>query len=204
MTLPFSADEIVTAEAGFFEVESKALASWIQTGLGDKEWEIKYPASVSLADAISALKPEIAVTRYLCVPLGAWSVLLNNSPLGTDVGVLPSYAARELGCRAIRAVNVPDDATFPARILEVYGPNGAPPRALERSIAAAKDGRSWVFETSGTPYPFEDHTAYELRIKSRRFTSQMLFDYIRALGVPLGETPDWSNTVMVRRRAEQK
>ncbi|HST85720.1 MAG TPA: hypothetical protein VLL08_28535 [Kineosporiaceae bacterium] len=49
------------------------------------------------------------MSRYVCVPVDSWSVLLTNGPFGTDVGVLPSYAARELGCRAVRAVRVDDD-----------------------------------------------------------------------------------------------
>jgi hypothetical protein len=95
---------------------------------------------------------------------------MNNGPLGTDVGVLPTYAARELKCRAIRAVRVDDDGPcYPARILEVYGPGGKPPLAVERTIAAANDGGRWVFETSGTPFAFEDEAAYTRTRKSSRF-----------------------------------
>ena len=55
---------------------------------------------------------------------------MNSTPLGTDVGVLPSYAARELKYRGIRAVRVDDDEPgYPARVLEVYGPRGEPPLA---------------------------------------------------------------------------
>lgn len=197
--LPSAAGGAVTKQVGFFEIDSKVLADWIQAGL-DEMWELRQSSCSSLGDALSTLVPNAAVTRYLCVPLGTWSVLLNNSPLGTDVGVLPSYAARELGCRAIRAANIEDDSTYPARILEVYGPRGKPPLALERSVIVAKDGGRWVFETSGTPYPFEDQAAYKRRTKASRFTSAMLFDYLRALGVPLDDTPNWAHAVMVKRR----
>lgn len=196
---PSAAGGDVTKQVGFFEIDSKLLADWIQIGL-DEMWEVRQSSCSSLADAISVLQPNAAVTRYLCVPFGTWSVLLNNSPLGTDVGVLPSYAARELGCRAIRAANIDDDATFPARILEVYGPGGEPPLALERSIVVAKDGGRWVFEASGTPYPFEDQAAYKRRTKASRLSSAMVFDYLRALGVPLDDTPRWADAVMVQRR----
>ena len=56
-------------------------------------------------------------------PFDEWTLILSNGPMGTDVGVLPSQAARELRARAIRAVCVADDSpAFAARILEVYGP----------------------------------------------------------------------------------
>lgn len=196
--LPSAAGGAVTNQVGFFEIGSKVLADWIQAGL-DEMWVVQQSSCSSLDDAVSTLVPNAAVTRYLCVPFGIWSVLLNNSPLGTDVGVLPSYAARELGCRSMRASNIDDDATYPARILEVYGPGGEPPLALERSVFVAKDGGRWVFETSGTPYSFEDQEAYKRRIKATRFSSVMLFDYLRALGVPLDATPRWADAVMVQR-----
>lgn len=121
-------------------------------------------------------------------------------PRGTDVGVLPSYAARELECRAIRAVRVDDDQPGnPARILEVYGPRGTPPLALERSVAAANDGGRGVFETSGTPYAFEDQAAYRRRAKLRRLTGEMLHDYLLALGVPVDSEPNWHAALLIER-----
>jgi len=198
--LPSAEGGATTEQVGFFEADSKILADWIQAGLDDVGWEIRHPAISSLVDAVAALEPGVTVSRHLCVPIGTWSVLLNNSPLGTDVGVLPSYAARELGCRAIRAVSVGDEATYPARILEIYGPGGEPPLALERSIAAANDGGRWVFETSGSPFPFEEQDAYARRTKASRFTTEMIHDYLRALGVPLDGTPDWPGALMVERQ----
>ncbi|WP_203900754.1 hypothetical protein [Virgisporangium aliadipatigenens] len=64
----------------------------------------------------------------------------------------------------MRVMDVEDTATYPARLLEVYGPDGAPPLAIERSICAANDGGRWVFETSGPAYPFEDRSAYARRV----------------------------------------
>ncbi|WP_407341988.1 hypothetical protein [Pengzhenrongella phosphoraccumulans] len=200
MTLPSAEGGATTEQVGFFETDSETLSVWIQEGLSDGAWEIRKPACSSLVEAVAALQPEVAVSRYLCVPLGAWSVLLNNGLLGTDVGVLPSYAARELACRAIRAVSVGDEATYPARILEIYGPGGEPPLALERSIAAANDGGRWLFETSGTPLPFEDQDAYSRRSKASRFTPEMINSYLRALGVPIDRAPDWPGALMVERQ----
>lgn len=200
MTLPSAEGGATTEQVGFFETDVKTLAEWIQAGLDDMAGLAWQPAYSSLAEAVAALEPDVRVSRYLCVPLRTWSLLLNNSPLGTDVGVFPSYAARELGCRAIRAVSVGDEAIYPARVLEVYGPGGEPPLALERSITAANDGGRWVFETTGTPFPFEQKDAYARRTKRSRFTTEMMNDYLLALGVPVDTAPDWGAALMVGRQ----
>ncbi|NDL56993.1 hypothetical protein [Phytoactinopolyspora mesophila] len=199
MTLPSLIGGPTTQQVGYFAYDSRRLADWIREGLGG-DWVLATPTWRSLEDAVSSLVPAPVLFRYACVAVDGWTLVLNNGPLGTDVGVLPSYAARELGCRAIRAVRVEDDAAYPARILEVYGPSGEPPLALERSIAAADDGGRWVFELGGTPFPFEDQSAYQRRSKASRFTSEMVTDYLRALGVPADAEPDWSTAVTVERR----
>lgn len=114
------------------------------------------------------------------------------------MGVLPIHVPRAFSCRAIRAFCVDDDGPgYPGRILVVHGPDGEPPLNVERSIAAANDGGRWVFETSGTPYDFENLAAYQERLKKRRFTSEMLHDYLRHLDVPVDTEPDWSSTILL-------
>jgi hypothetical protein len=159
----------------------------------DPRWE-------SIDDVLEALSPMPVLSRYACIALNGWTLLMSNGPMGTDVGVLPSYAARELKCRGIRAVRVDDDESgYPARILEVYGPQGEPPLALERSVAAANDGGRWVFETSGTAFAFEDQAAYGKRAKSRRLTGEMLHDYLLALGVPVDSEPNWRTALLIKK-----
>lgn len=198
MTLPSAAGGAATQQVGYFEVGWAVLADWIVSGF-DAGWKARPADVASMDEAVALLHRCPEVNRYLCVPVGRWTALLSNGPLGTDVGVLPSYAARELGCRAMRVVNVDDTATYPARVLEVYGPEGAPPLFIERSIVAANDGGSWVFETSGNAYPFEDESAYARRAKASRFTTDMVYDYLRALGVPADAEPDWRNALTVER-----
>jgi hypothetical protein len=153
---------------------------------------------------LQILAPAPILSRYACIAIDGWTLVLNNTPLGTDVGVLPSYAARELKCRAIRALRVDDDEPgYPARVLEVYGPDGEPPLALERSIATANDGGRWVFETSGKAFAFEDEEAYRRRSKASRFTGEMLHDYLLALGAPADSEPDWSTAVVIEQRTER-
>lgn len=198
MTLPSLAGGATTNEVGYFDLRSSVLADWIVRGF-DAGWETRPAGVASMAEAVALLLPGTYVTRYMCVPVGGWTALLSNGPLGTDVGVLPSYAAREIGCRAMRVVNVDHAVTYPARVLAVYGPRGGPRLALERSIVAANDGGRWVFETSGEPFPFEDQLAYTRPSKASRFTSEMVFDYLRALDVPVDTSPDWRGAISVER-----
>jgi hypothetical protein len=161
------------------------------------------PEWQSLDGALPVLAPASDLSRYACLAVSDWTVVLNNAPNGTDVGVLPSRAARDLNCRAIRAVCANDDEPgYPARILEVYGPDGEPPLAHERSIAAANDGGRWIFETSGKVFAFEDEEAYRRRTKSSRFTGEMLHAYLLALGVPADSEPDWATAVLIEASRE--
>ncbi|WP_344175110.1 hypothetical protein [Kribbella lupini] len=147
---------------------------------------------------MTALMPTAPLSRYAFVDLAGWTLMLNNGPNGTDVGVMPSLAARQLRCRAIRAVCVPDEGPgYPARILEVYGPDTESPLALERSVVAADDGGRWIFETAGRPYDFEDGDSRQRRHKRDRFTCEMLHRYLRALGVPATAVPDWTTAVLI-------
>ena len=140
------------------------------------------------------------MSTYAFIDIDDWTLLLSNGPLGTDVGMIPSLVARELHSRGIRAVCADDGASpFAARILEVFGPAGEHPLLIERMIAAANDGGRWVFETSGTPFPFEDQTQHRQRTKAKRFTSAMLHDYLRRLDGPVDSEPDWVNAWIVQR-----
>ena len=171
MRLPSYVGGKTTHEVGFFDIDADRLSAWLLRGLGEG-WGLSTAAWRSMTDVVEALRPVTVLSREACIPIGSWSLQLNNTPSGTDVGVVPSRAARELGCRAMRAVCTEDgEVVYPARILNVYGPAGRPPLAIERNIVAANDGGRWVFETSGTPFPFEDTAAYSNRLKSTRFTS---------------------------------
>lgn len=198
MRLPSPTGGRTTEQVGYFQADANTVAQWVCHSMGEA-WSVRTPDWTPDADAIASLEPGPVVSRHAIIPVAGWTALLNNSPLGTDVGLLPSYAARELGITAIRVVCVDDHAPYPARILEVYGPNGAPPLALRRSIVAANDGGDWVFETSGKPFPFEDLSSYQTRLKSRRLTAAMLLAYLQALGVPVNQEPDWTAAQLVER-----
>lgn len=200
MTLPDPIGGTTTKQVGYFAHDHRGFAEWLAGRLGD-DWRVSPASWRTLDDALSALAPAPILSREACIAVQGWTLLLNNTKLGTDVGVLPSRAARLLRCRAIRAVCVDDDQPgYPARMLSVYGPDGDPANGfVERSIAAANDGGRWVFQTHGEPYPFEDLTAYQRRRKTDRFTSSMLYDYLRALDVPIDTEPDWATAILIQR-----
>ncbi|MEP7764389.1 hypothetical protein [Sanguibacter sp. 25GB23B1] len=197
MKLPSQVAGLTTQEVGFFDVDHERLATWLQAELGEG-CTASSPGWASVVEAGAALGGPGPVTRRACIKVGAWSLILTDGPRGTDVGGLPIHVPEVFSRRAIRAVCVDDDGPgYPARILVVHGPDGETPLNVERSIAAAHDGGRWVFETSGTPYDFEDLTAYRHRLKKRRFTSEMLYDYLRRLSVPVDTEPDWSSTILL-------
>lgn len=197
--LPSGAGGDLTREVGYVKADVATVASWLCAGLREG-WSVRSAGWSLLDDAIRELRPSTLLSRYAAIPVGNWTLILNNGPRGTDVGLLPSQAARELGCCAVRAVCVEDDDQgFPARILEVFGPDGAGPLRRVRSIAAAKDGRKWVFETSGEPFEFERTEQYTRRRKSDRFPSALLYEYLRQLDVPIDREPRWTEACMIDR-----
>ncbi len=202
LILPSPVGGRATETVGYFAVECEVLADWLTESLGTA-WNQHKSDFNGICEATPALRTSRELDRYLCIPMDNWTALLSNGPLSTDVGVLPSHAARELGCRAMRAVCIEPPAKYPARLLEVFGPGGDPALLIERSIAAANDGGRWIFETSGKPYAFESTSTYARRVKSARFTSEMLHDYLIALGVPLDAEPDWKNARLVAKRDEE-
>lgn len=196
--LPSSIGGPVTQEVAYFDAAASDVARWIQESLGTG-WS-RTPAEWDGAtDAVEHLTPARAKSRYAVVPVGAWAAMLNNGPLGTDVGMLPSRFTRKFGRRGIRAVTVEDaDSAYPARILEVFGADGEPPLMARRTIAAANDGGKWIFETTGPPFEFEDLERYRCRRAKDRFTSGMLHEYLHALGIPITVEPGWTEAFLIQ------
>ena len=198
--LPSSAAGPVTQTVGYFQAPAGTVAPWLLDGMGSG-WSQRGVQWRSVEEAAAVMAPSRDMNRSAIVPVAGWSLLFRNAPLGNDVGAVPSLAARQLGCLALRAVCVPDgEGPYPARILEVFAPDGAPPLLERRSIAAANDGGSWVFETSGEPFAFEDLEQYKRRRKAERFPPELLYAYLGQLGVPYDTEPDWEGTQLLERR----
>lgn len=67
---------------------------------------------------------------------------------------------------------------YPGRIVEVHDAEGN----TIRSIACMDDGGTWVFETTGKPYPVEATFDYAALRKRDRFTSDNLAHLLSAVG----------------------
>lgn len=149
---------------------------------------------------IEALLPLTAgdIRRWIFFDVGGWTAFFNNYASGTDAGPTSAVMARNLGCRALRVVVVPKGVgTYPATMLEIYGPTGVEPRHHVRTISAANDGGRWRFDLFGVPQPFEDEDAYTVRRIQDRFTPQMLARYLAALGVSAFDVSAYSSPQLV-------
>jgi hypothetical protein len=201
--LPSSDAGVTTEQVGFFEMSPTLLADWLSEEFG---WPQRRPGWSCLRDAALDLVPTSPASCQAVIPVGDdWSLLLNDGPLGTDVALLPSHAARKFGCTGIRAVCVPDDGPrYAARILSVYGAAGDPLLRQIRSVHAVDDGGRWTFDAAGDPLPFETLDAYARRRIRDRFTAKMLYSYLEALRVPFDTEPDWSSAILIQGRLSRR
>lgn len=183
--LPSSMCGPTTETVGFFACDVGTLAAWLTEALGSG-WNSRSSSFESLQDLCESLRPGGDLRRHALIRLeGGWTAVLTDGPTGTDVGMLPSLAARELGVVALRATSTgPSTHGFHGTILEVFDPEAEDQLRCRRSIAAADDGGRWIFEQFGSPFEFERVSAYSLRRVRDRFTAEMLSDYLSALGVP--------------------
>lgn len=122
---------------------------------------------------------------YLTTGFG-WTAFYQNGTRGSDPALPMLQLSKALCVRAMRICVSPPRATYPSVIWEVYdtAQNGASANGYRRSIAAANDGGSWIFETSGDPFPFEDLKRYSARRKRDRFPPELLWRYLREMGIP--------------------
>ncbi|WP_052665080.1 hypothetical protein [Nitriliruptor alkaliphilus] len=182
-----------TDEVGYFESPVRPFADWLASDLGPA-WEAR-EVEGRLSELLRQIAPGGDYTRFLLLPVGTWTCMMSDGPGGTDIGLLPSHAARKVPCRAIRAVRAePGDAPYPATILAVYAPDAVDDSLrCRRVLTAANDGGRWVFDSFGEPFGFEDVGTYEKRRIRDRFTGEMLMKYLVELGAPAGPfaPADW-------------
>jgi hypothetical protein len=198
IVLPSSAGGRSTETTGFFECSASEFSQWLRGALGD-DWHLRNTTFSSLDD-LAVFLCGTTVDRYAVVPMDGWCALLSNGPGGTDVGMLPSLAARKLGARGVRAVA--SGGKYPATMLEVYEPDCREDvLRCRRTIYAVNDGGPWRFGESGDRWSFESAEAFlQPRIRDR-FTPQLLRDYLRNLGIP-NELPSTLPLISVVIRGE--
>jgi len=187
--------EPITSSMGLIRADAETAADcyqcWQNEILQDFGMNISSTkGNMSTAQALESLLPLTSPIRTRFVFLGTkskWSVFFDNGVQGTDAASAMIVMAGKLNCECIRVFQakqtLPDNPTkqsrgnYGATILEVYGSGGA----TRRSIYAANDGGNWKFGQSGTPYQFEDRSAYDRRSIKERFTCAMLVDYLKNL-----------------------
>ncbi len=156
--------------------------------------------SLALAGRRLRLCGSRSTTRPLAtrvVPVtGTWTALFTNGPLGTDVGVLPERASRDLRVRGIRAVHIARGRVWPARTLEVYSPSGAESGVTSRVLYSMNDGGRWRFWNSGEPFTFEESADYSSYAKATastrtRCTGTFGISRYRSMSSQIG-APLWS------------
>lgn len=141
-----------------------------------------------LEHCFQALEPlSFQHTKEMYLETGfGWTAFFQNGTRGSDPALPMLQSSKALGVCAMRICISPPRSNYPAVIWEVYDTvaNGASAYGYRRSIAAANDGGSWVFETSGDPFSFEDLKRYSLRRKRDRFPPDLLWEYLREMGIP--------------------
>jgi hypothetical protein len=90
MRLPSAADGSTTSEVGASTPMSRIAPRWS-----------------SLSDVVEALVPAPwPLDRKACIAAQDWTIMMTNGLGGTDLGVIPTHFAAEVGRRAVRAVRV--------------------------------------------------------------------------------------------------
>jgi hypothetical protein len=184
--------EPITSQMGLIAADVGTAAdcfqAWQNEILQDSGMRVsRRRCALSGINALKALPPLTSPvpTRFgFFATKSNWSVYFDNSNLGTQSATVMPVIAKKLNCEGIRVVQVKQTlpakpkkdsrGNFGATILEVFGTD----MDYKRSIAAVNDGGRWVFEQSGAPYPFEDLSAYDRRLKRERFTEEMLVNYL--------------------------
>ena len=150
------------------------------------------PLNAPLQDCLSRLEPLSPTPHkelYLATTFG-WTAYFANGCRGSDPSLPMKQLSDAVGTMALRVRANPETARYPATILEVYDTqeDGGDEYGYRRSIAAANDGGTWVFEQHGEPFPFEETQQYSQKRKRDRFVKPMLDAYLRGLGAePLSD-----------------
>lgn len=161
------------------------LKAYHEHGLNDCTREdLNEPLELSFR-ALEPLSFQHTKEIYLATRFG-WTAFFQNGTRGSDPALPMLQLSKALCVQAMRVCVRPPEANYPSVIWEVYDTeeNGASAHGYRRSIAAANDGGRWVFEARGVHFPFEELGRYNARRKRDRFPPQLLWQYLREMGIP--------------------
>lgn len=186
----------VTSAMGFLEMEAeqaaRACAAWQEEQVAPRGMRLRVRSVPgSLEQVLSALLPlsEPEVLRRLFLPTrGPWTGYVDNGALGTDAAGPMSHLALSLGRRSLNVVAVPHSyrwgkGAYGAVVLDMFGPSQPGGHNSLRALSARHFGSRWVFEESGTPFPFERREQYARKRERDRFTLDLLREYLGHLGL---------------------
>jgi hypothetical protein len=178
---------LTSSTVGLFRTTSSTLAQFLAQRLGPEWWCQPFvPTRIGVfAEELSASREPYDHLKLLA-ELDGWTLMLTDGPAGTDLGVLPSLVARELGVPTVRASAVEAcDRSLAGASFETFDPDASSGMRFGRWVSAIDDGSRWVFaESDIPPLSFEDVTAYSRRRIRDRLTSEMVRRYVRDFGVP--------------------
>jgi hypothetical protein len=123
---------------------------------------------------LQSFSSRISGLRYVVVPLGVWSMVLDDSP-ASDLWRLRGINTRT-GCFGVGALSIRRYGARNGRgghegtFMEV----ATGPKTLRVIELRCDDGR-WSWLTSGEPLPFEDTSSYSDRVKRKRLNRTQLY-----------------------------
>lgn len=178
----------ITNSAGVLQVDAKTAAEEFQVWQTDLTSGYSFSIRAVEADlegALSVLAPlSTFPRRVVFIPTAVGStVLFDNFANGSDVAGKVKVLSGRLAVRGARITAVPHtisgknpSGSYGATTLEVFQ-RGNP----ERAIWAANDGGRWTSGALGTPFDFEDLSAYKSKRVRDRFPLKLLSGYLRHL-----------------------
>ena len=187
----------LTFKWGFLELPlqtvGQAYARWVKGLLKSvKVTEI----NCSLEEALRQLEPlDMGSQRVLFLSTQSnWTAYFDNGSIGGNPATVVGYLSQSLECRGVDCASIPNTlsrqdkgkrGTWGAVMFTLYAPQPRKFLNVDRAITLINDVGGWTFRTTGDPQPFEQPERYEARKKADRFTSEMLENYCRALGIDL-------------------
>jgi hypothetical protein len=184
-----------TDEIGFIELPVREVADIIV-----REWQKTVPLRSSehvgpLRENLLRLLPLTSIDRRRMMFVqtnSRWTAYFDNGWRGTDAWAIISDLAekRALGMKVVAdpqsfgGVRRPVDS--PSVIWEVFGPKPTEFLNVVRKVSVIDQGAGhWEFGQVGQPFPFEDLARYSTRPIKKRFTVEMLLEYLKHFDIDL-------------------
>ena len=169
------------------EVAASAFLAWQRPLQAKRGVTLKeYIVQGSLETLLKSLLPLTSVERRRFIFLAThseWTAFVDNGHHGTDAFAPISYLSQTIGCAGVRATDAPSGQNQGGTVFELYSPENTDWLNLERAVSVTFANGRWEFHESGTALPFESPELYRSKLIKDRFDTEMLKQYLGALGV---------------------